>query len=490
MSGKNYAAFDFGAESGRAIIGTVENDRLSLKEIHRFPNKQLTIDGHIHWDAQYQFNEIKTGLRKMAKSGMDIQSIAIDTWGVDFGLLDVQGNLIENPYAYRDSRTDGMMDKVFERIPRRDVYNRTGIQFMQLNSLYQLYSMLGSPALEEADRLLFMPDLFNYMLCGEKVCEYTIASTSQMLNANDRKWDGELFDILGLPLRIMPSVVEPATIIGKLSPDIQSAIGMTTTDVIAVGSHDTASAVAAVPMSGKNCAYLSSGTWSLLGIESAEPIISDESYRFNFTNEGGVNKNYRFLKNTMGLWLLQQSRKSWQRQGEYYDYADLVQMAERAEPFYAVVNPDDASFLNPADMPQAIAAFCKKTGQSVPQEPGQFSRIILESLALKYRYIIEKINGMIKQPIEALHIVGGGSQNELLNQFTANALGIPVISGPVEATAIGNILVQLLAKGVIGSLEEGRAVVKNSFEQKEYLSQETKHWNDVFMNVKKWLKTN
>ena len=485
MSGLSFAAFDFGAESGRAIIGTVENDKLSLKEIHRFPNKQLTVDGHIHWDVPSLFNEIKTGLRKIAESGIIIQGIGVDTWGVDFGLLDAQGNLIENPFAYRDSRTNDMMAKVFQVMSQRNLYKRTGIQFMEFNSLYQLYSMLGSETLDKADKLLFMPDLFNYFLCGEKICEYTIASTSQMINAKHRKWDSGLFDILGLPEKIMPSLIEPGKVIGQLTPEVQQAAGMQAVDVIAIGAHDTASAVAAVPMAGKNCAYLSSGTWSLVGIESNVPIINDESYKFSFTNEGGVNSDYRFLKNTMGLWLLQQSRKNWQQQGNSYEYDELVQMAKEAKSFYAIINPDDEVFLNPSDMPQAIAEFCRKTNQNIPQDAGQFTRLILESLALKYRFIIEKINEMTGSPVEALHIVGGGSQNELLNQFTANALGIPVIAGPVEATAIGNILVQLIAKGVIGSLDEGRALVKKSFERKEFFSQDTARWNDAYSKAEK-----
>ena len=490
MLGLNFVAFDFGAESGRAIIGTVKNDKLSLKEIHCFPNKQLEIDGHIHWNLPYLFNEIKTGLSKIVKTGIVFNGIGIDTWGVDFGLLDEQGNLIENPFAYHDSRTNGMMEKVFQRLSRRNLYDRTGVQFLEFNSLYQLFSMLGSASLNKADKLLFIPDLFNYMLCGEKVSEYTIASTSQMLNAKNRKWDSGLLDILTLPSKIMPMIVEPGTIIGQLTPEIQQNAGMRAMDVIAVGAHDTASAVAAVPMSGKNRAYLSSGTWSLLGIESPKPIINDVSYQYSFTNEGGVNKDYRFLKNTMGLWLLQQCRKSWQQHGESYEYAELVQMSEKVEPFYVIIDPDDASFLNPSDMPNAISEFCSKTGQSIPKNPAQYTRIILESLSLKYRYIIGKINGMTKSPVEKLHIVGGGSQNELLNQFTANALGIPVIAGPVEATAIGNILVQLLAKGVINSLDEGRTLVKESFEQTVFTPQDTAPWNDAYNYAQKCFSQN
>jgi rhamnulokinase len=333
--------------------------------------------------------------------------------------------------------------------------------------------------------MLFMPDLFNYLLSGEKVSEYTIASTSQMLNARQRSWDKKLLNNLDLPDKILPEIVEPGSVIGQLKPEIQNAAGLPPADVIAVGAHDTASAVAAVPVTGKDSAYLSSGTWSLLGIESPEPIINRASYEYGFTNEGGVKKDYRFLKNTTGLWLLQQCRKSWKKQDAFYEYSELVQMAEKAEPFFALIDPDDKIFLNPPDMPQAIAEICRKTNQAAPQDPGQFTRIILESLALKYRYILEKINKVAGNQVKILHIVGGGSQNKLLNQFAANALGIPVITGPVEATAIGNILVQLIAKGVISNLDEGREMVKKSFNQDEFQPQNKDRWNDAFAKAEK-----
>ncbi|MEJ2543905.1 MAG: rhamnulokinase, partial [Calditrichaceae bacterium] len=406
MSGINFAAFDFGAESGRAVIGSFENEKLTLKEIHRFPNKQLNIDDHFHWDLPYLFNEIKTGLSKIVNAGIEIQGIGIDTWGVDFGLLDSHGNLIENPYAYRDSRTNGVMEKVFQKISKRDLYTRTGNQFLEFNSLFQLYSMDNNSSIKKADKLLFMPDLFNYMLCGEKFCEYTIASTSQMLDVKSRKWDSELLESLGLPSKILSTLVEPGVVIGSLTLEIQQDINISPIDVITVGAHDTASAVAAIPLRGQNCAYISSGTWSLLGIESSQPIISDQSFKYGFTNEGGVNKDYRFLKNTMGLWLLQRCRKKWSQQGNNFEYAELVQMADQAEPFYSVIDPDDASFLNPVDMPEAISKFCADTGQSIPKNPAQFTRIILESLAFKYRYVIDKINEMSENPINELHIVG------------------------------------------------------------------------------------
>lgn len=484
MSGINFAAFDLGAESGRAMVGTFKNDKLSLQELHRFPNKQINIDGHFHWDVPYLFNEIKTGLAKISKAGLGVLGIGIDTWGVDFGLLDAQDKLIENPFTYRDPRTNGVMEKVFQKISKRDLYERTGIQFSQINSIYQLYSMLGSNVLEKAHKLLFMPDLFNFMLTGEKFSEYTIASTSQMLNAKKRTWDMELLDILGLPKEIMATIIKPGEIIGELTYEVRQMIDMIYVDVIAVGAHDTASAVAAVPMHGDNTAYLSSGTWSLLGIESPEPLITDKSFEYSFTNEGGVNNDYRFLKNVTGLWLLQQARKQWSKQGTTYEYAELTQMAEKAEPFYAIINPDDLSFLNPPDMLKAIADFCSKTGQQIPQSPAQFTRIILESLALKYRFIVEKINEITGNQIEVLHIVGGGSLNSLLNQFTADALNIPVIAGPVEATALGNILVQLIAKGAINNLDEGRRLVKESFEQKEFMPKNKGAWDEAYAKAR------
>lgn len=479
MSISKFLAFDFGAESGRAIIGILENEKIRLEEIHRFPNKQIKILGHIHWDLLALFDEMKKSMAIAIQNGhTDIESIGIDTWGVDFGLIGKENNILGFPYCYRDSRTNGVMEKLFEIVPRQEVYSTTGIQFMQFNSLFQLFSYQKNESglLNIADRLLFMPDLFNFMLTGEKKSEYSIASTSQMLDAAKRNWDEKLLSKLGLPLNILPEIVRPGTVIGKLLPEIADEVGLGEIDVIAPACHDTGSAVAAVPAYDKNWAYLSSGTWSIVGIEAANPIITADSLKYNFTNEGGVENTIRFLSNVMGMWLLQQTRKSWQKKGEEYSYEALSKLALDAEPFKCLIDPDDNSFLNPPDMPAAIIDYCIKRNITPPSTKGEFIRCILESLALKYKILVDRINTMQKSKIEILHIVGGGSQNEILNQFTSDACGIPVVAGPVECTALGNILVQAVAKGKIESISEGRKIIANSFSLKTYMPTNTDKW--------------
>jgi len=482
-----FIALDFGAESGRAVLGKIKNEKLSIEELHRFANRQVKVHGHIYWDLLNLFDELKNGLAKAANNGhKDISGVGVDTWGVDFGLVDRDDHFIGNPYAYRDPRTDGVMDKAFEIVSRREIYEYTGIQFMQLNSIFQLFSMVLSdhPWLQIARRLLFMPDLIAFLMTGEKNFEYTMASTSQLLNARSKTWETNLFAKLGLPIELMSSLIQPGTVAGKLLREVADDTGMPQVDVIAPGSHDTASAVAAVPAKGSNWAYLSSGTWSLLGIETQEPIISKDSLKYNFTNEGGIDNTIRFLRNTMGLWLLQGCRKSWARQGTEMSYAELVEIANDVSPFTCIIDPDDPGFLNPADMPTAILEYCSQKGQKPPQSKGEFVRSIFESLALKYRHIIERINSMREESIETLHIVGGGSQNEMLNQFAANATGLPVIAGPVEATAIGNILVQAIAKNELHSLQEGRELVANSFPLKKYKPRDVSLWNEFYETAK------
>ncbi len=483
MSASKFLAVDFGSETGRTIVGILEGDKISLEEVHRFPNVQRNVDGHLHWDIHYLFAELKKGLSLAVQKGHgDIESIGIDTWGVDFGLLDKNGAVIGSPFAYRDARTNGMMQRVFERIPREEIYSLTGIQFMQINSLFQLYSVALNDAttLENCETLLFMPDLFNYFLTGKKVSEYTIASTSQLLNARTKLWDETLFTKLGLPPHAMAPIVHPCTVIGKLLPEIADEVGLNEdVDVIAVGCHDTASAVVAVPAAGIDWAYLSSGTWSLLGVESDQPIMNEESLRYNFTNEGGIGSSIRFLRNVMGLWLLQETRRSWAKQGKSYSYAALAAMAEASPAFRSIIDPDDDSFLNPPDMPQAIQAFCKKTGQLVPKHEGEFVRCIFESLAFKFKIVLNRISSITKRSIRTLHVVGGGSHSDLLNQCTADACGISVVAGPIEATALGNILVQAIAKGKVESLEKGREMVARSFPLKSYQPQNSQQWNDA-----------
>ncbi len=489
MAGSNYLAVDFGAESGRVILGKLDKT-LSLEQIHRFDNRQIQVLGHYHWDVLNLFSEIKIALNMLSNSGITrFEGIGMDTWGCDFGLVGRDNVLLGNPVCYRDSRTDDMMEAAFDLMPRDEIYNVTGIQFMQLNTIFQLFSMIKSnhPVLDITEKLLFMPDLFHFLLSGEKKTEYTIASTSQLINAHDKSWEAEIFAKLGLPLDIMAPLVKPGTVLGTLLPEICREVNIEPTDVIASATHDTAAAVAAVPAQDSDWIYLSSGTWSLMGIESDAPVIGQASLRNNFTNEGGINGTIRFLKNIMGLWLLQGCRKSWQKQGNELDYGEIVGFAEQAAPFKSLVDPDDSGFLNPPDMPKAIEAFCRRTDQTPPETPGEFARCVLESLALKYRYVSEKLEQMAGKSFKTIHIVGGGTKNKLLNQFTADATGIKTITGPIEATAIGNILVQALAKNEISSISEARRLVVNSFPLETYQPKQTEKWDKVYERFKSYI---
>ena len=479
MCAHHFLAFDLGAESGRAILGKLETDRLSTRELSRFPNSPVQAHGHLHWDIQGLFEEVKNGTKACLKeASVHPESLAVDTWGVDFGLLDKDGNILGLPFAYRDTRTKGAMEAVFKRVPLEKIYRWTGIQFMPFNTLFQLYSMVKdkSPLLERAACLLFMPDLITYLLTGEKKNERTIASTSQLLDPNRSAWSEELFAALRIPLGMMQKIVIPGTVVGKLSPAIRKETGLKETPVIATASHDTASAIAAIPASGENWAYISSGTWSLMGIESARPIINKKALQSNFTNEGGVSGTTRFLKNICGLWLIQQCRKEWSRTVAV-TYEELTRSAKEAPPFKTLIDPDWPDFLNPRSMPDAIGEFCLKTKQAVPRTVPEISRCILESLALKYRFTLDELRELREKPIERIHIIGGGSQNHLLCQWTADATGLPVIAGPAEATAIGNIMVQALALGYVRSLDEIREIVRHSFVLKNYEPRGAKEWN-------------
>jgi rhamnulokinase len=487
MSGAKFIAADFGAESGRIILGTLENQYIHLEELHRFPNRQVKVFGHIYWDLFYLFDELKKGLAQAAAMGhTQLLGIGVDTWGVDFGLVGKDQHILGNPYCYRDHRTDGMMDEVFKLIPREEVYQITGIQFMQLNTIFQLFSMVqtGHPFLEICESLLFMPDLFNFLMTGEKVSEYTIASTSQLLDGKKRNWSDKIFSKLAFPKQIMPKIISPGTVLAPLLPEICHETGLSAVPVIAPASHDTASAVVSVPGQTSHWAYLSSGTWSLVGVEIEDPIIDNLSLMNNFTNEGGVNNTIRFLRNIMGMWLLERCRFCWTQQGIVLSYQEIVKLASQAEPFKCFINPDDPSFLNPPDMPVAIGDFCQKTGQYIPQGKGEIVRCIFESLAMKYRYIIERINTMIPHKIDSLNVVGGGSQNEMLNQFTANVLGIPVFAGPVEATALGNIIIQAIAKGILGNVTDGRRIIADSFPLKYYEPKDFEMWQEAYERAK------
>ncbi|MBN2010479.1 rhamnulokinase [candidate division KSB1 bacterium] len=490
MQSTQFIALDFGAGSGRVILATI-GETIQLDEIHRFPNHQVKIGSTYHWDVLRLYTDAVQGLR-MAHEKLtgSLAGIAVDTWGVDFGLLDKHGALVANPVCYRDARTNGMMKKVFERISQTDIYRATGIQFMQLNTLLQLASLVESnnPTLEIADRMLFMPDLISHFLTGKAGGEYTIASTSQMLNATTRQWDASIFEALHLPINIMPSIQEPGTIRGQLLPDIANETGLGNVDVIASASHDTAAAVAAVPAQANKWAYLSSGTWSLIGIETDQPIITTASAAYNFTNEGGVNHSIRFLRNVMGMWLLERCIRQWEQEGKKYNYNELLQLAQTAPPFQTFINPDDSSFLNPPNMVEEIRQYCLQHKQKAPETVGEIIRTILESLAFRYRWVLEKIEEMQGNRLEVLHIVGGGSQNDILNQFTANATGCTVLAGPVEATALGNVLVQALSKNVIGSLQEGRALIAKSFPLMKFEPTDTEIWDNQYQRIKSLLE--
>jgi rhamnulokinase len=488
-STQKYAAIDLGAESGRVLTGLFDGKKLQLEEAHRFPNTPVragTLSGSaLHWDVLRLWNDIQEGLSKARAAHGELNGIGVDTWGVDFGLLDVEGQLLGNPVHYRDARNDGMMEKAFETVPRAELFRRTGLQFMPFNSLYQLLALktAGSPQLEIAKSLLFMPDLLNYWLTGTRAAEYTIASTSQMLDAHKRSWDEGLLSKLGLPSKILPNIIAPGTVIGSLRDEVAAATGLDkSTRVIAPGCHDTASAVAAVPFERANGAYLSSGTWSLMGIELEEPLINDRVAELNFTNEGGVGGKIRFLKNIAGLWLVQECRRTWLREGHEYSYAELTELASQAQGFGAVIEPDDAAFTAPRSMPKAIEDYCGKTGQQTPATGGEFVRTCLESLALKYRWTLEKLEELRGERLEVLHIVGGGTQNKLLSQLTADAIGRPVVAGPVEATAAGNILTQAMARGELNGLDQVRAVVRDSFTVETYepRSELAAQWDDCY----------
>jgi rhamnulokinase len=451
-----YLAFDLGAESGRAMLGTLRDGKLAVDELHRFPNSPVRDGDALYWDFDGLWREIGRGITAAQERKLTLDGIGVDTWGVDFGLLGGDGKLIERPRHYRDPRTNGMMEKVFEIVPRHEVFAYTGVQFMQLNTLYQLMAMrlAKSPALAAARRLLNIPDLINYRLTGEARSEITIASTTQFFNPAGMAWATELFKRLDLPGEILGPLVTPGTLLGK-------TLARPETPVYATAGHDTAAAVAAVPsMGGNNWCYISSGTWSLMGLEMDSPVIDDRTLKLNFTNEVGVEKKIRLLKNIAGLWLLQECRRSWIQEGTEYSYEQLARMSADARPFAAAVDPD--AFLEPGEMPRKISEYCRATGQQPPAGPGEFARTILESLALRYRTVLESLETLGERKIEIIHIVGGGSRNAVLNQFVADCTGRTVVAGPAEATAIGNLLVQAMGAGEVKGLDGLREVVRNS----------------------------
>ncbi len=463
-------AVDLGAESGRVMRVGFDGARLEQTEIHRFPNVPVPVCGTLYWDVLRLWHEIMSGIAQAVEGA---SSIGVDSWGVDFALLDRNGDLLANPVHYRDSRTDGMMEWVFERVPRRTVFERTGIQFMALNTLYQMASLVAanSPQLEQATLYLTFPDLFNHWLTGARVCEFTHATTTQMFNPRTGSWDVETLSALNIPAGIFPEIVQPGTRLGAYQG----------VPVMAVTSHDTASAVVAVPAAHPNYAYLSSGTWSLLGMELDHPVINDASYQANVTNEGGYGGTYRFLKNVVGLGIAQHCRAAWRNAGTEYSYDDLTRLAAAAEPFRSLIDPDAPVFNAPGDdMPERVQTFCERTGQPVPQTAGQIMRAIYESLACKYRYALGQLVAIAQRRVDVLHVIGGGARNALLCQMTADSIGREVVAGPFEATALGNAIVQLIALGELADLHEAREAVRRSVETHHYTPQQTSGWDEVY----------
>lgn len=488
---KKVLAFDLGASSGRGILATYDNGKITLEEIHRFENDGVMVRGTLYWDVIYLFNQIKQGIvNARLKGGFD--SIGIDTWGVDFGLVDENGDLVTNPVHYRDARTDGIPEEVFEEISKQNVYDRTGIQIMNFNTLFQMYYMAKykKKTLSLADKMLFMPDLLNYFLTGEKKAEYTLASTSQMIDPYTRNWDTELISKLGIPTEALCDIVMPGNIIGKLSPEICEELSVDAADVVAVTSHDTASAIVSVPSEEKDFVYISCGTWSLFGTELDDPIICEEGLKASYTNEGGFGGKIRFLTNIMGLWLIQECRRSWKKQGTELSFPELVRLSEEADAFKCFVDPDYEEFAKPGNMPQKVQKYCEMTGQYVPQTIGEIARCIYESLALKYRYAFDNLKKLTGKDYKSIHILGGGANAANLCQMTANACGVSVWAGPTEATAIGNIAVQLIASGEIKDIADARKVIKYSFDVKEYLPGDCDNWNEAYNTFKSIVENN
>jgi len=493
MALRAYLAIDLGAESGRVIAGLWNGKKLRLEEVHRFPNGPVQLADSLRWDVMRLWAEIQNGLSLAAKKyGKSIVSVGADTWGVDYVLLSREGEMLGQPFHYRDARTGGMMERAFRKVPRAEIFAHTGLQFMQLNTLFQLLAVKENTPelLDQTGTLLFMPDFIHWALCGARVAEFTIASTSQCLNPVKRTWAANLLRKLGLPSRIFPKLVSPGTTLGRVRQGVTERLGLGALKVVAPPAHDTASAVAGVPTAHTgqaNWAYLSSGTWSLMGAEINKPSLSPRTLELNLTNEGGLDGTYRLLKNIMGLWLVQQCKRSFDSWGKARDYSQLARLAARAPALRSLVNVDDPRFLNPPDMPNAIQSCCRETGQSVPRTEGELVRCAYESLALKYRQVLACLEELTGNRLEVIHIVGGGSQSEILNQFTADACQRPVIAGPVEATAMGNLLVQVRSSGELASLAEIRAVVRASSAVKMYEPGPAAAWETAVARLSGWV---
>ena len=487
MSEKAYLAIDMGASSGRHVAGQFDGRRLQLQEVYRFENGPVTAGGHLYWDLLSQWAHVKNGLRAAATLGTTIISVGVDTWGVDFGLLGRGDELLGNPVCYRDPRTNDMLDRAFGIVPREEIFEETGLQFMQINTLYHLLAMrLGkSPLLDVAETFLMMPDLFHWLLTGIKSNEFTNATTTQLFDPRKRTWAYPLLERLGLPSKLFQETCLPGSNLGPILTSVADETSLSGVHVVVPGTHDTASAVLAVPYTGPTTpkptwCYISSGTWSLMGVEVSQPVINEKCLSLNFTNEGGVGGTIRLLKNIAGLWLVQECRRIWKRQGKDFSWEELTRMANATKPLAALVNPDSAEFLAPSDMPAAIRDYCQRTGQPTPGDEGAVIRCIIDSLALRYRQVLGWLEELTDGRIETIHIVGGGTQNGLLNQAAADACNRTVIAGPVEATAIGNILMQAISFGDLAGIEEARRVVAASFDVKSYEPRNSAAWDEAF----------
>lgn len=484
---KKVLAFDFGASSGRAMLGTFDGEKITIEEVHRFSNDPVILHKTMYWDILRLMHEIKQGLIKA--KGHNFESIGIDTWGVDFGLLDKKGYLLENPVHYRDIRTQGMLETSFEKIAKERFYEITGNQFMELNTVFQLLSLVKErpELLERVDKILLMPDLLNYLLTGNKVTEYSIASTTQLLDAKNRVWSDEVLEQLGIPKDILTEIVKTGTRVGTLSEEITNELEIHNAEVIAVAGHDTQSAMVAVPAKEEDFIFLSCGTWSLLGTELDEPIIDEKSKAYNITNEGGYDDKVSFLKNIIGLWLIQESRRQWIREGKEYSFAELEKEAANAKPLRCFIDPDAPEFVAPGNIPKRIQAFCQRTGQEVPQTIGEIVRCIDESLALKYRVALEEIKDCTNKNYETIYIVGGGNQSQLLCQMTANACKCSVVAGSSEATVLGNMIIQFITRGIIKDIKTAREIISQSDEIKYYQNKDEQAWDEAYERFKEVL---
>lgn len=486
---KQVLAFDFGASSGRAILGTFDGEKITLKEVHRFSNDPVKVGHTFYWDVLRLFHEIKQGILKAKQYG-EIDSIGIDTWGVDFGLIDEKGYLLENPVHYRDERNVGMIDEARKYMSRTEMYDRTGIQFMDFNTLFQLLSIRKNrpELLERADRLLFMPDLFAYMLTNKMVSEYSIATTSQMVNIDTQDWDYDLLRTMKIPTHILCKIVPSGTKMGYLRRSLRAELGLDRIPVISVCGHDTQSAITAIPSESKDFAFISSGTWSLFGTELEEPVVNEKARKLNVTNEGGYDYTTAFLKNICGLWLIQESRRQWIREGKEYSYAELEQEALKAEPFRCFIDPDAPDFVAMGDMPERVREFCRKTNQYVPETVGEVMRCIYESLAMKYKFVLAGIEDCVEKKYDRIHVMGGGTKDTFLCALTASSCNRTVYAGPIEATVLGNVAVQLMASGAIKDIAEARKIIAKGENLKVYNPVDADKWEEAYKDFVKIVK--